>query len=66
MFLTLKAQKLNCRQWSTIISLVQVKCKSNLSELYVTLISLNNQNYGGGGLVVKLCLTLATPWTIAC
>ena len=66
MFLTLKAQKLNCRQWNTIISLVQVKCKSNLSELYVTLISLNNQNYGGSGLVVKLCLTLATPWTIAC
>ena len=66
MFLTLKAQKLNCRQWNTIISLVQVKCKSNLSELYVTLISLNNQNYGGGGLVVKLCPTLATPWTIAC
>ena len=22
--------------------------------------------YGGGGLVAKLCLNLATPWTIAC
>ena len=22
--------------------------------------------YGGGGLVTKLCLTLATPWTVAC
>ena len=22
--------------------------------------------YGGGGLVAKSCLTLATPWTIAC
>ena len=22
--------------------------------------------YGGGGLVAKLCLTLATPWAIAC
>ena len=22
--------------------------------------------YGGAGLVTKLCLTLATPWTIAC
>ena len=21
---------------------------------------------GGGGLVAKLCLTLATPWTVAC
>ena len=21
--------------------------------------------YGGGGLVVKLCLTLVTPWTVA-
>ena len=21
---------------------------------------------GGGGLVTKLCLTLATPWTVAC
>ena len=22
--------------------------------------------YGGGGLVAKLCPTLASPWTIAC
>ena len=22
--------------------------------------------FGGGGLVVKLCLTLATPWAVAC
>ena len=22
--------------------------------------------YGGGGLVAKLCLTLPTPWTVAC
>ena len=22
--------------------------------------------YGGGGLVAKSCLTLATPWTVAC
>ena len=22
--------------------------------------------YGGGGLVAKLCPTLATPWTVAC
>ena len=22
--------------------------------------------HGGGGLVAKLCLTLATPWTVAC
>ena len=22
--------------------------------------------YGGGGLVAKLCLTLETPWTVAC
>ena len=54
------------RQWNTIINLVQVKCKNKLFELYVTLISLNNQNYGGGDLVVKLCLTLATPWIVTC
>ena len=24
------------------------------------------QFLGGGGLVAKLCLTLATPWTVAC
>ena len=23
-------------------------------------------HYGGGGLVAKLCLTLVTPWTVAC
>ena len=26
----------------------------------------NPQIHGGGGLVTKSCLTLATPWTIAC
>ena len=25
-----------------------------------------NKDFGGGGLVDKLCLTLATPWTAAC
>ena len=23
-------------------------------------------SFGGGGLVTKSCLTLATPWTVAC
>ena len=26
----------------------------------------NGNTDGGGGLVTKLCLTLKTPWTIAC
>ena len=26
----------------------------------------NPQPHSGGGLVTKLCPTLATPWTIAC
>ena len=25
-----------------------------------------SEDFGGGGLVAKLCLTLATPWTAAC
>ena len=25
-----------------------------------------NDHNGGGGLVAKLCLTLVTPWTVAC
>ena len=27
---------------------------------------LNSHGCGGGGLVANLCLTLATPWTVAC
>ena len=27
---------------------------------------LSTYNYGGGGLVTKLCQILATPWTVAC
>ena len=24
------------------------------------------ESFGGGGLVIKSCLTLSTPWTVAC
>ena len=35
------------------------------SILYFSLGALYNISYGGG-LVAKSCLTLATPWTVAC
>ena len=36
----------------------------NIYPIFLPL-SLPHLNYGGGGLVTKSCLNLATPWTIA-
>ena len=51
-----------------IISLILIASQAVLtrSTIFPLRANLTGVDYGGGGLVTKSCLTLATPWTVAC
>ena len=43
-----------------------IHCSPEPIKIHTELASLFFNHFGGGGLVAKSCLILATPWMVAC